>query len=199
MATYGDGADAYLSAADPVLAGLIHRFGPLDDGLHLPQEDLFSSLILAATSTRSPRAVLDRLTTRYGGHVPVPAELLADDPEAVRRAAGLSPAMTRALLSTARVVAAGKLDLDRLPDLDDGEVRQALAEVEGLGERSAAVFLIYALHRPDVLATGDPGIRHAARRAYRLDRLPDAATLTAMAAPWRPHRTRACFYLWQSL
>jgi DNA-3-methyladenine glycosylase II len=34
---------------------------------------------------------------------------------------------------------------------------------------------------------------------YGLDSLPDAAALTALAEPWRPHRTLACRFLWRSL
>jgi DNA-3-methyladenine glycosylase II len=61
------------------------------------------------------------------------------------------------------------------------------------------MFLIFTLHRSDVLATGDQGIRNAAMRAYGLAAPPDPAALTELAEPWRPYRTRACLYLWRSL
>jgi DNA-3-methyladenine glycosylase II len=50
-----------------------------------------------------------------------------------------------------------------------------------------------------VLAVGDLGIRRAVQRAYGLEDLPAAAELTALAEPWRPHRTAACLLLWGSL
>ena len=61
------------------------------------------------------------------------------------------------------------------------------------------MFLMFTLHRPDVLPTGDLGVRNAAMRAYGLDAPPAPAELTALAEPWRPYRTRACLYLWRSL
>ena len=61
------------------------------------------------------------------------------------------------------------------------------------------MFLMFTLHRPDVLPTGDLGVRNAAQRAYELDGPPKPQELTALAEPWRPHRTRACLYLWRSL
>ena len=61
------------------------------------------------------------------------------------------------------------------------------------------MFLMFHLHRPDVLPVGDLGIREAARRLYGLDERPDAAKLAQIAAPWRPHRTLACRYLWRWL
>ena len=61
------------------------------------------------------------------------------------------------------------------------------------------MFLIFHLGRPDVLAVGDLGIRRAVQRAYGLEDLPAAPELTALAEPWRPHRTAACLLLWDSL
>ncbi|HEX6493362.1 MAG TPA: DNA-3-methyladenine glycosylase 2 family protein, partial [Candidatus Dormibacteraeota bacterium] len=128
-----------------------------------------------------------------------PAELLADDPEEMRAAAGLSHAKVASLRSLAEHVIAGDLEIDRLEALDDDEVTRALVAVKGIGGWTAQMFLMFTLDRPDVVATGDQGIRNAAMRAYGLDRLPDAAALTALAEPWRPYRTRACLYLWRSL
>jgi DNA-3-methyladenine glycosylase II len=61
------------------------------------------------------------------------------------------------------------------------------------------MFLIFHLRRPDVLPVGDLGIRRAVERAYGLPGLPDEDTLRAISGPWRPHRTLASLYLWESL
>jgi DNA-3-methyladenine glycosylase II len=34
---------------------------------------------------------------------------------------------------------------------------------------------------------------------YRLEELPGPEELERIAEPWRPHRTLACLYLWESL
>ena len=44
-----------------------------------------------------------------------------------------------------------------------------LTAVKGIGEWTAHMFLMFTLHRPDVLPTGDLGVRNAAMRAYGLD------------------------------
>jgi DNA-3-methyladenine glycosylase II len=208
MSIYPDGtafdeADEHLAAADPVLAALIAAHGPVDERLDLQPGDLYGALVLAITSqqlsTRSARAIYARLVARYGGRTPTPEQFLADDPDAVRVAAGLSHAKTASLMSLAQLITDGRLDLERLPELDDDAVTRELVRVKGIGEWTATVFLIFTLHRPDVLARGDLGIRQAVQRLYRLDELPEPATLTAMAEPWRPYRTRACFHLWRSL
>jgi DNA-3-methyladenine glycosylase II len=56
------------------------------------------------------------------------------------------------------------------------------------------MFLMFTLHRPDVLPVGDVGIRNAFKAAYGED-----AVLTEVAHAWRPYRTRASLYLWRSL
>jgi DNA-3-methyladenine glycosylase II len=136
---------------------------------------------------------------RFGGRTPTPEELLADDPEALRTAAGLSHAKVRSLRSLAEHVLAGELQLDRLAELDDAEVSRALVAVKGIGQWTADMFLMFTLHRPDVLAVGDQGIRNAVVLAYGLNARPTADELFALAEPWRPYRTRACLYLWRSL
>jgi DNA-3-methyladenine glycosylase II len=61
------------------------------------------------------------------------------------------------------------------------------------------MFLIFHLGRPDVLPVGDLGVRRAVERVYGLPDLPDAAQLTEIGEPWRPHRSLASLYLWRSL
>ena len=61
------------------------------------------------------------------------------------------------------------------------------------------MFLMFHLRRPDVLPVGDLGIRRAVERAYGLPGLPDEDDQQTLAAPWRPQRTHACLYLWETL
>ncbi len=125
--------------------------------------------------------------------------MLADDPEELRAAAGLSRAKVSYLRSLAEHVVEGSLELERLDELPDEQVIAELVAVKGIGEWSAHMFLMFHLQRPDVLAVGDLGIRRAVMLAYGLDELPAPAELERIGEPWRPHRTLACLFLWQSL
>ena len=204
MSTNPAAVDA-LRAADPVLARVIDAVGP--DGLGderagLPTDHygaLVRSIVGQQLSTTAARAIYARLIDRFGGRPPTPEEVLADDPDALRVAAGLSRAKTRYLRSLAEHVRDGSLDLERLDELSDEQVIAELTTVKGIGMWSAQVFLMFHLQRPDVVAVGDLGIRRAVMILYGLDALPDAATVERIAEPWRPHRTLACRYLWRSL
>ena len=197
--------DAQL-AADPVMAGLIQDFGgplPLEPDAPARPADVYGALLRSITgqqlSVKAARAIYGRLTERFGGRAPTPQQLLDDDPEAMRAAAGLSRAKVASLRSLAAHVLEGELELDRLNELEDAEVARELVAVKGIGEWTAHMFLMFTLHRPDVLPTGDQGIKNAVARAYGLDAVPKPDAMIALAEPWRPYRTRACLYLWRSL
>jgi DNA-3-methyladenine glycosylase II len=157
------------------------------------------SIVGQQLSVRAAAAIYTRLIDRYGGRPPTPAEVLAENPEELRAAAGLSRAKVTFLRSLAEHVVDGSLELARLDVLPDAEVEAELVAIKGLGPWTVQIFLMFHLDRPDVLPVGDLGIRRAAMNLYGLAALPDAATLTAIAEPWRPHRTLACRFLWQSL
>ena len=150
-------------------------------------------------STVAARAIFGRLIARYGGTVPTPEALLADDPEALRVAAGLSHAKVRYLRALSAEVAEGRLLLEELDRLEDDAVRERLTAVVGIGPWVASLFLMFELGRPDVVAAGDLGIRQALRRAHGLDAIPTIAETEAIAEAWRPYRTLACEFLWRSL
>ena len=199
-------ADDHLRRADPVLARLIDDYGgplPLERDARGRPDELYGALVRSIAgqqlSVKAARAIYGRLIARFDGRTPTPEEILADDPEALRAAAGFSRAKVSYLRSLAEHVLANDLELDRFIELEDDVVIAELTAVKGIGEWTAQMFLMFTLHRPDVLPTGDLGVRNAAVAAYGLPKAPSPAELTALAEPWRPYRTRASLYLWRSL
>ncbi len=196
---------AHLRKSDPVLAALIDSVGPLGDvGAGRPDKsDHYGALVRAIAgqqlSVKAARSIYNRLTARFEDRAPTPREILADDPEELRAAAGFSRAKVNYLRSLAEHVISGELELDRLDELGDDEAIAELVAVKGLGVWTAHMFLMFQLERPDVLPVGDLGIRRAIERAYDLDELPAPTAMERIAEPWRPHRTLACRYLWRSL
>jgi DNA-3-methyladenine glycosylase II len=179
--------------------------GPLGDARdgRPDREDHYGALVRAIVgqqlSVLAARAIYGRLTARFGDRPPTPGEILADDPEELRAAAGLSRAKVGFLRSLAEHVLSGELELERLDALEDEQVIEELTAVKGIGMWSAHMFLMFHLDRPDILPVGDLGIRRAIERAYDFEELPLAPAMESIAERWRPHRTLACRYLWRSL
>ena len=188
-----------------MLAEVIALVGRLPDARdgRPDRDDHYGALVRAIAgqqlSVKAARAIYGRLTARFDGRPPTPEEILEDEPEELRAAAGLSRAKVGYLRSLAEHALSGELELERLDELDDEAVIAELVAVKGLGTWTAHMFLMFHLERPDVLPVGDLGIRRAIERAYALDGLPDASAIEQIAQPWRPHRTLACRYLWRSL
>jgi DNA-3-methyladenine glycosylase II len=197
-------ADEHLHSVDHVLRRLIDEGGPIDPDADRrgsrpdPYAALARAIVGQQLSTKAARSIWERLVGILGGTFPPPAELLAAAPETIR-AAGLSRSKVGFLRDLAEQVEDGRLDLRRLAGLPDEDVIATLTEVKGIGGWTAEMFLIFHLARPDVVSTGDLGIRRAVQIAYGLDDLPGPTDLERIAEPWRPHRTLACLYLWRSL
>jgi len=196
---------AALAGADPVMAGLIARIGTMSLERRRrgrPKGDAYGALLRAIVgqqlSAKAAATIFDRVLALYGGRVPAAQDLLETD-ESDLRGAGLSGRKVEYLKDLAQHVVSGELEVDRLGDLTDDKVIEEITAVRGLGVWTAHMFLIFHLEREDVLPVGDLGIRNAIKTEYGLDELPTPDEMESMAEPWRPHRTLACLYLWESL
>ena len=194
-----------LAASDPVMGRLVSELGELSFEHRRrgrPRGDAYGTLIRTVVgqqvSAKAAFTIHGRILELYDGRHPTPEELLDTDVGDLR-AAGLSGRKVEYLRDLARHVIEGSLEVDRLHELSDEEVIAEIVAVRGLGEWSAHMFLMFFLERPDVLPTGDLGIRRAVQRLYDLAEPPAPAELRRIAEPWRPHRTLACIYLWESL
>jgi len=193
-----------LSAADQTMAGLIARIGPMSIDRRRrgrPKGDAYGTLLRAVVgqqlSVKAAATIFDRVLALFGGKMPTAEQLLKADVQALR-GAGLSARKVEYLKDLAIHVLDGELEIDRLGELPDEEVIAQLVAVRGLGIWTAHMFLIFHLEREDVLPVGDLGIRNAIKTEYRMAELPAPAEMEAMAEAWRPYRTLACLYLWES-
>jgi DNA-3-methyladenine glycosylase II len=159
---------------------------------------LLRAIVSQNISEIASRSIYRRLIERFGGRPPSPEEILGDDPDELCAAVGLSRAKVASFRSLAEHVVSSELDLKRLHELPDEDVIAQLVSVKGIGTWTADIFLIFHLHRPDVLPVGDLGLRRAVERAYGLNGLPEPAEVERIAEPWRPYRTLASLYLWRT-
>ncbi len=197
-----------LAASDPTMAALIERVGKIDIATRLKRRqeerpaDAYGALLRAIVgqqlSTKAARTIYLRVLDLFGGATPSPEQLL-EASEKELRGCGLSGRKTEYVRDLAAHVLDGELELDRLEDLSDEEVIEEIVAVRGLGQWTAEMFLIFHLQRPDVLSGGDLGIRKAVQVEYGLEEMPTPARVLEIGEPWRPHRSLASLYLWESL
>jgi DNA-3-methyladenine glycosylase II len=187
----------HLQKADPVLSAIIDKTGPC----RLPYRDpdfaaLACAIISQQLSGRVAQVIIGRVTEAAAA---LTAENLLRLRPAKLRTAGLSKQKAAYLRDLAEKTHSGELDFARFPKMADAEVIEHLTRIKGIGVWTAHMFLIFALRRPDVLPTGDLGIRMAIKNEYGLDALPRPAEMEEIARPWRPFCSIASWYLWRSL
>ncbi len=189
----------HLRASDPVLGRLIDHVGPYVIELLEPDyETLVKAIVLQQLSGKVAEVIFQRLKAAVGNGRLAPEAVLSLRP-ARMRSIGLSKQKTQYIREVARLSRSGKLDLTALAEVPDHEVHARLTAIKGIGPWTVHMFLIFALGRPDVMPSGDLGIRAAVRNVYGLTEMPKPADVDQMARKWHPYRTVASWYLWRSL
>jgi DNA-3-methyladenine glycosylase II len=197
-----EAARKLLMRRDRTLGAAIKKIGPC--GLAERQrKDHLSALIGAIVSqqlsTKAAATIYGRFVALFPeGQIPHAHAIHAID-DVTLRGVGLSGQKVGYLRDLCTRIADGRLQLDELEMLEDEIVIERLTSVKGFGRWTAEMFLMFRLHRPDVLPVGDLGIVNAIQLLYGLRKRPDAKKIQQFGAAWRPYRSVACWYLWQTL
>lgn len=149
-------------------------------------------------SVRNARGILARLSQRHGAAVPdAPHGLTHAFPTARRIArlpleeviaCGLIRIRAEAILSIAREIDAGRLDLH--PRAPRDATLTALHAIRGVGDWTVQYVAMRALNEPDAMPTGDAVLKKRLAMA-------DAKALEAHARRWSPWRAHATVHVWR--
>jgi DNA-3-methyladenine glycosylase II len=216
----------HLKRSDPVMRAIIERVGPFRMEFGEPQfHSLAEAIIYQQLNGKAAVMIFKRFAALAGDPL-TPEGILKLTPEQMR-AVGLSKQKSSYLLDMAERAHRGELNFSRLPEMSDEEVIEHLTQVKGVGVWTAHMFLMFTLRRPNILPTGDFGVRMAVYKHY-LDKraakkgreksakakgrkgsrrkppspkitLPTPEQMEKIAKSWEPYRSVACWYLWRSL
>jgi DNA-3-methyladenine glycosylase II len=192
-------ASAAVAAADPALARLVARAGPI---AHRPgnPDGHFGALVRAIAFQQlagpAARAIHGRVRALVPG--PLTPEALRAVPDADLRAAGLSAAKLASLRDlTARVLdGTVVLGATRMPD---EEVVARLSTVRGIGRWTAEMYLMFELRRLDVWPVDDLGVRQGCGLVWHLHPPPSARRLRPLGDRFRPYRSVVARYCWEAV
>jgi DNA-3-methyladenine glycosylase II len=134
--------------------------------------------------------------SRAAQRFPKPDAILAM-PEARLRGAGLSTQKISYLKDLARNFSSNTVPHRKLHRMSNEEIIKSLIVVKGIGMWTIHMFLIFTLNRPNILPTGDLGVRKGFQVLYNLKSLPSVRTMERLARPWREHASAASWYLWR--
>jgi 3-methyladenine DNA glycosylase/8-oxoguanine DNA glycosylase len=188
----------HLKSSDPILGAIVEKVGPCRMEFGPPEfHSLAEAIIYQQLNGKAAITIFKRFAALAGEPLTPQGILKLSDEQ--MRSAGLSKQKTSYLRDMAERANRGQLDFSRLHQFTDDEVITHLTRVKGVGVWTAHMFLIFTLKRPDVLPTGDFGVRMAMRKLYRKRKMPDPKQMERIARSWQPYRSVACWYLWRSL
>jgi DNA-3-methyladenine glycosylase II len=219
----GDAAIAALAAADPKLGKLMARAGPFTMRLaskQSPFEALTESILYQQLHGKAAAAIHAKLLRSFSplAHMadprepmqhrhPTPEELL-DAPNEQLRAAGLSANKALALRDLAAKTLDGTVPtLAEIRRMSDDAIIEHLTQVRGIGVWTVQMMLIFRLGRPDVMPSGDYGVRKGFALTFQglkpttkvtPDLLATPAEIERRAKRWAPWRSVASWYLWRA-
>ena len=191
-----------LMRRDPILGAAIKRIGPCGMAGRQHQHHLSAltgSIVSQQLSTKAAATIFKRFAALFPDNAVTDPRAIASLDDGTLRGVGLSGQKVGYLRDLCARIADGRLQLDELDSLADEDVIERLTSVKGFGRWTAEMFLMFRLHRPDVLPVGDLGIVTAVQRLYRLRDRPEPKRLLKIGEAWRPYRSVACWYLWQTL
>ena len=198
-----DQAREALGDRDPVIRRLIAEKPRLDPDAWrrgLPVEGLFEALLFQIVgqqiSVSALNAIYGRLRALFGDGRPDPEALFGTSVEELRLI-GLSTRKAEYARDLARRALDG--ELDGLEELPHEEARARLVAIKGIGPWTADGALLIAFGLTDVLMAGDLVLRKAVKRTYGLAEMPTEKEVEALGERWRPCRTLAAGYLFESM
>jgi DNA-3-methyladenine glycosylase II len=183
-----------LAHQDVDLARALEEVGPPPPRSRPPGFASLLDIVLAQqVSTASHRAIAGRLMAAVGEVTP--ESILTLSEEALR---GLGFSRQKAIYAHGLAAAVGerRLDLDALALRPDEVVLAELMKLKGVGLWTAEIYLMFCMHRPDVLPAGDLALRAAAGLIKRKRKRPEEAAVRRMGKAWRPWRSVAARLLW---
>lgn len=183
---------------DPILKKLHKQYGPhqFEDKSEKLYEELVESIIGQQLSGKAADTIFKRFLALYkDSKFPKPEELLKTDDEKLR-SAGMRYSKVSYIKNIAKAFKNGDLDSKTLRKMNDEDVKKELTKIKGVGNWTAEMTLIFTLKRKDVFSLGDAGLRRTIKNLYKIEKEKD---ILKLSETWRPKRSYACWYLWQSL
>ena len=181
---------------EPKLKPVIEKYGypPLWN-----RKPNFATLILTIleqqVSLASAKAAFVKLESRIGEITPENLLQLSDEE---MRACYFSRQKTKYARILASEIAERKLDLAKLNQLDEPEIRSQFIQIKGIGHWTVDMYVLMSLHFADIFPPGDLA---TIKSVYELELVPSESSkeeIIKYMEKFSPYRSAATYILWHS-
>ena len=187
----------HLCTVDKRLGKVINMVGSIS---YIPHEDGFAFLvheiIEQMLSIKAGKCIYDRLVNLCNGTITPEAisQLSKDEIKSV----GMSNAKADYIQNLTNAVLNNDLILSDFDELSDECVTSRLVKLQGIGNWTAKMYLIFVLDRPDILPYEDGAFLQSYRWLYKTEDCTPSLILQK-CKKWKPYSSVAARYLYRAL
>ncbi|MFM9878842.1 MAG: DNA-3-methyladenine glycosylase family protein [Burkholderiaceae bacterium] len=194
---YWEAACVHLAKKDRVMKRLIPQFG---NACLQTRGDAFNTLARSIVGQQISVKAAQSVWNKFLLLSPqlTPAQVLKLNVQDMR-SAGLSARKVEYLVDLALHFDSGAAEPEEWTVWEDDAIIQTLVAIRGIGRWTAEMFLIFHLHRPNVLPLDDVGLINGISKNYFSGEPVSRSDMREVAAAWEPYRSVATWYIWRSL
>jgi DNA-3-methyladenine glycosylase II len=184
----------YLADRDPDLKLIVdtHGYPPM-----WTRENTFETLVHIIleqqVSLSSALAALRQLIEKTKTITPEQILTLSDEE---MRSCYVSQQKTIYIRGLAQAMINGEINLEKMPEMSNDEVRKTLIQLKGIGNWTIDVYLMFTLQRTDIFPIGDLAAVNALKRLKNLSPKMSKDEILEMTKQWAPLRSVASMILW---
>tara|TARA_B100001996_G_scaffold373651_1_gene351347 strand:- start:405 stop:1010 length:606 start_codon:yes stop_codon:yes gene_type:complete len=187
-----DCAISYLSN-DSKIKSLIEKYDKPDFNTpDYPFKSLIKYIIYQQLSLQSARAIYMRFLDIFNNN-PQPIDVSSTD-TSIFKSIGLSKQKIKYINEITDYFLSNEISFF---ELSNKEVYDKLISIKGIGPWTIDMFLIFTLHRTDVMPIGDLGIKKGFKILYDLEKLPTDKFMLEESRRWAPYQSIVSIYLWK--
>ena len=105
----------------------------------------------------------------------------------------ISRQKARYLRTLSQAIQNDDIDLEKLPLSNETEIRKQLTNINGIGNWTADVYLMFCLQSKDIFPVGDIAVVNTMKE---LSGTQTKDEILLLAEKWRPYRSLAVYFLW---
>lgn len=180
-----------LRKKDPILSKILNDFGnPPNWEREANFESLCKIILEQQVSLASAKAHFLKLKTYIGTITP---EKILELSDAEMRECQISQQKSKYLREISEANLSGKLNLEKLNQSDEAEIREILTSIKGIGNWTTDIYLLFCLQKKDIFPIGDIAIRNSIKELYPVSTQEE---INEIVEKWRPYRSLASYILW---
>lgn len=105
----------------------------------------------------------------------------------------ISRQKTKYLRALSKAIVDGAVDLEKLSALDETEIRRQLTSINGIGDWTTDIYLMFCLQSKDIFPIGDIAVVNTVKELWNVQ---SKEAILLLSENWRPLRSLAVYFLW---